>query len=80
MNMSDNAAVHRGPSPPIARDHSRVVNQPSPVRARPRNVTAEGEDVVLRYGHAPQTIRPKAVKDEDDDPIGYDWEALAEFQ
>jgi hypothetical protein len=36
--------------------------------------------VVLRYSDSSLAVQPEAVEDEDEDPIGYDWEALAEYR
>jgi hypothetical protein len=78
--MANHAAMQRGPSPPGVEQHSSVGSQPASTRARPQRPTADSGDVVLRYSDSSLTLRPEAVEDEDEDPIGYDWEALAEFR
>jgi hypothetical protein len=80
MNMSDYTAPHRGLSPPVATDHLPVGDEPVAPRARPQRTTDHQNDVVLRYSDSSLELQPAEPRDEDDDPIGYDWEALAEFR
>jgi hypothetical protein len=80
LNMSNSAATHRGTSLPVATQHLPVVSQPASSRTRLLRPAADSEDVVLRYSDSSLAVQPEAVEDEDEDPIGYDWEALAEYR